>query len=245
MQQRTTELEHSLQQRTAELAEARGRADAAERTVAEQSARIDSAQQERQVLRDELGILRATDAAAKAGVARFDEQRQQIEELEFSLGSARQLAERLEADLVAARSNVQRLETDARARTSLLGNLQQNMARLSREDSGIRPAPRVVAPGSPLPDRMLIGQHDGEYVMHPLGRRSTIGRTADNQIQIDTSHVSRHHAVILGSEQSCIIEDLNSTNGILVNGKRVARQALNDGDIVRIGQSTFRYRQTS
>jgi pSer/pThr/pTyr-binding forkhead associated (FHA) protein len=81
--------------------------------------------------------------------------------------------------------------------------------------------------------------------MHSLGRRSTIGRTADNQIQIDASHVSRHHAVILGSEQNCIIEDLNSTNGILVNGKRVARQELNDGDIVRVGQSTFRYRQTS
>jgi chromosome segregation ATPase len=245
LQQRTTELEQWLQQRTTELAEARSRADAAERTVAEQSTRIESAQQERQVLRDELGILRATDAAAKAGVARFDEQRQQIGELEFSLGSARQLAERLEADLVVARGNVQRLEADARARTSLLGNLQQNMARLSREDSGIRPGPRIAVAGSSLPERMLIGQHNGEYVMHSLGRRSTIGRTPDNQIQIDTSHVSRHHAVILGSEQNCIIEDLNSTNGILVNGKRVARQALNDGDIVRIGQSTFRFRQTS
>jgi chromosome segregation ATPase len=245
LHQRTTELEQSLQQRTTELAAALSRADAAEHTVAEQSARIESAQQERQLLRDELGILRATDAAAKAGVARFDEQRQQIGELEFSLGSARQLAERLEADLVAARRTVQRLEGDARARTSMLGNLRQNMARLSRDDSGIRPGPRIPAAGSPLPDRMLIGQQDGEYVMHSLGRRSTIGRTADNQIQIDASHVSRHHAVILGSEQNCIIEDLNSTNGILVNGKRVARQELNDGDIVRVGQSTFRYRQTS
>ncbi len=75
--------------------------------------------------------------------------------------------------------------------------------------------------------------------------RSTIGRTAYNQIQIDATSISRRHAVILGSEQSCIIEDLNSTNGILVNVKRVVRQALNDGDIVRIGQSTFRFRQTS
>lgn len=245
LQRRTTELEQSLQQRTDELSQSRSRADAAERTVAEQAARLESAQLERQGLRDELSLLRATDASAKAGVARFDEQRGQIEELELALAAAQQLAARLEADLAASRGSVQRLEADARARTSLLGNLQQNMARISREESGAKPAARVAAPDSALPERVLIGQQDGEYVMHPLGRRSTIGRTSDNQIQVDASHVSRHHAVILGSEQHCIIEDLNSTNGISVNGKRVARQMLNDGDIVKIGQSVFRFRQTS
>ncbi len=196
-------------------------------------------------LRDELGILRTTDAAAKAGVARFDEQRQQIEELEHALGKAQHLAKHLEADLAAAKERVKQLEADARARTSMLGNLQQNIARLGREDSGARPGLRLVAPGSALPERVLIGQSDGQNVMHPLGRRSTIGRTPDNQIQIDASHVSRHHAVILGSEQHCVIEDLNSTNGVSVNGKRIARQALHDGDIVKIGQSVFRFRQTS
>jgi chromosome segregation ATPase len=245
LQRRTTELEHSLQQRTQELAESRSRADAAERTVTEQSARLESAQLERQGLRDELSVLRATDASAKAGVARFDEQRGQIEELELALAAAQQLAARLEADLAASRGSVQRLEADARARTSLLGSLQQNMARISREDSGVKPGVRVAASGSALPERVLIGQQDGETVMHPLGRRSTIGRTSDNQIQVEATHVSRHHAVILGSEQHCIIEDLNSTNGISVNGKRVARQMLNDGDIVKIGQSVFRFRQTS
>jgi chromosome segregation ATPase len=243
--QRIRTLEESLQQRTTELAEASSRADAAERTVAEQSTRIESAQLERQVLRDELGVLRTTDAAAKAGVARFDEQRRQIEELEGFLGAAQQLAERLETDLAAARDNVQRLEADARARASVLGNLQKSIARLSREDSRSRPGPRMATGDSPAPERVLIGQHDGEYVMHSLGRRTTIGRTPDNQIQINATDISRHHAVILGSEQQWIIEDLNSTNGISVNGKRVARQTLNDGDVVTIGQRVFRFRQIS
>ena len=82
-------------------------------------------------------------------------------------------------------------------------------------------------------------------VGQPLGRRTTIGRTSDNDIQIDAAFISRHHAVILGSAHNCIIEDLNSTNGVLVNGRRVNRQALRDGDNVTIGRTSFRYQQPS
>jgi pSer/pThr/pTyr-binding forkhead associated (FHA) protein len=38
-----------------------------------------------------------------------------------------------------------------------------------------------------------------------------------------------------------IIEDLNSTNGVLVNGRKVTRQTLCDGDAVTIGETQFRY----
>jgi hypothetical protein len=37
------------------------------------------------------------------------------------------------------------------------------------------------------------------------------------------------------------IEDLNSTNGVFVNGKRVSRQALKEGDRVTVGRTQFRY----
>jgi len=40
---------------------------------------------------------------------------------------------------------------------------------------------------------------------------------------------------------SCLIEDLNSTNGIYVKSKRVRRHNLNDGDVVQVGQHEIMY----
>jgi pSer/pThr/pTyr-binding forkhead associated (FHA) protein len=47
--------------------------------------------------------------------------------------------------------------------------------------------------------------------------------------------------LILVGPREAIIEDLNSTNGVLVNGRKVSRQPLGDGDAVTIGEIQFRY----
>jgi type II secretory pathway predicted ATPase ExeA/pSer/pThr/pTyr-binding forkhead associated (FHA) protein len=73
-----------------------------------------------------------------------------------------------------------------------------------------------------------------------LGRK-IIGRTTDNDVQIDNRFVSRHHCQIITSPESCVIEDLNSTNGIFVKGRRVHRFGLNDGDLVTIGKHELTY----
>ncbi len=77
--------------------------------------------------------------------------------------------------------------------------------------------------------------------MHVLGRKTSVGRTPDNDLQIDAKFISRHHAVILAGPTQAIIEDLNSTNGVLVNNRRISRQPLKDGDNVMIGKTQFRY----
>ena len=80
-----------------------------------------------------------------------------------------------------------------------------------------------------LPDgaaRLLIHTDEGREVVHVLGRKTSVGRTPDNDLQIDAKFISRHHAVILAGPTQTIIEDLNSTNGVQVNGRRVTRQAL-------------------
>jgi pSer/pThr/pTyr-binding forkhead associated (FHA) protein len=71
--------------------------------------------------------------------------------------------------------------------------------------------------------------------------RVIVGRTADNDLQIDSRFVSRHHCQLIVGAQSCVIEDLNSTNGIYVKAKRVRRQHLNDGDVVVIGKHELIY----
>lgn len=72
--------------------------------------------------------------------------------------------------------------------------------------------------------------------------RVIIGRTSDNDIQIDSRFVSRHHCQIVTTPQNCVIEDLNSTNGMAVRGKRVRRHVLADGDVVALGQHSLTYR---
>jgi general secretion pathway protein A len=83
------------------------------------------------------------------------------------------------------------------------------------------------------------GQTVGELPLR-LGR-TVIGRTPDNDLQIDNRFVSRHHCQIVTTAGNCVIEDLNSTNGILVKSKRVRIHNLNDGDVVTIGKHDLIY----
>jgi general secretion pathway protein A len=71
--------------------------------------------------------------------------------------------------------------------------------------------------------------------------RIIIGRTVDNDLQVDSRFVSRHHCQITTGAEGSVIEDLNSTNGIYVQGKRVRRYNLNDGDVVVLGKHEIMY----
>jgi general secretion pathway protein A len=95
--------------------------------------------------------------------------------------------------------------------------------------------------GVPLA-RILLANAGNTVSEHELfPGRLIIGRTAANDVQIDSRFVSRHHCQILTTAQSCVIEDLNSTNGIFVQSKRVRYHNLNDGDVVSIGQHELLY----
>jgi type II secretory pathway predicted ATPase ExeA len=83
------------------------------------------------------------------------------------------------------------------------------------------------------------GKTVGERELKP--GRLVIGRTTDNDLQIDSKFISRHHCQIVTQQDSCLIEDLNSTNGIFVQSKRVRRHNLNDGDVVQVGQHEIMY----
>jgi hypothetical protein len=67
--------------------------------------------------------------------------------------------------------------------------------------------------------------------------RATLGRSRDCDIQLSDANVSRRHAELRQEGASYWIVDLGSTNGIEVNGKRVKRAKLRDGDKVRLGST--------
>jgi hypothetical protein len=163
------------------------------------------------------------------------------EVLDAELSGARQGQRDAEEQLHAANDRIRKLEAELQANAAVLASLQQNINRLGRDESGSRPVLRPAAPENPK--RVLIRQEGNAEVVYPIGRRTSIGRTQENDIQIDTVHVSRRHAVLLSNSDHCIVEDLNSTNGVLVNGRRIGRQLLQDGDIVMVGKTEFRYQQ--
>jgi len=90
--------------------------------------------------------------------------------------------------------------------------------------------------------RILVGFNGQTIAERELTPgRFIIGRTPDNDLQIDSKYISRHHAQIITSVHTSVLEDLNSTNGIYVRAKRVRRRMLNDGDVVQIGQHEIMY----
>lgn len=66
-----------------------------------------------------------------------------------------------------------------------------------------------------------------------------VGRAPEVELPIDDVAVSRRHAQLTKGPEGFSIEDLNSTNGVFVNGVRVSRQALRDGDRIQIGTATI------
>jgi hypothetical protein len=85
---------------------------------------------------------------------------------------------------------------------------------------------------------------DGPGTRHELGNgRNVIGRGTEADIRLPDTGVSRKHVDVVLEGGVATVEDLGSTNGTLVNGRRVSRQALSDGDVIRIGHSVLVYRQ--
>ncbi len=117
-------------------------------------------------------------------------------------------------------------------------------ARTSRMRAGVSgpaPAARVVS-GDEVLARIIVA-HGGEHVEERALRigRLLIGRTVDNDVQVDSKYVSRHHCQITTTADGSILEDLNSTNGVYVKSKRVRRHHLNDGDVVVLGKHEIMY----
>jgi type II secretory pathway predicted ATPase ExeA/pSer/pThr/pTyr-binding forkhead associated (FHA) protein len=103
-------------------------------------------------------------------------------------------------------------------------------------------AAQAASSTAPSVGRILVAT-DGRTVQEmPLSvGRIIVGRTPDNDLQVDSRFVSRHHCQIVTTANSCVIEDLNSTNGIYVKSKRVRRHYLNDGDVVVLGKHELIY----
>src|SRR5665213_2113656 len=193
------------------------------RTQQQRTAELEAAR----VLADAAAAKAHTEAEAAAAIARERiaaleaETRQQassLHELRVQFGAVRD-------SLAQRNAMIERVEAEAASSVAMLGNIQHNLEHLGAEE----------------PTHLLVRSDGSTGILHLLGKRTTLGRTPDNDVHIDAEFISRHHAVALRAGSKTVIEDLNSTNGTYVNGQRVNRRTLKDGDLVTLGKTEFRY----
>lgn len=89
----------------------------------------------------------------------------------------------------------------------------------------------------------LEGNALGEYELNK--ERIMIGRRSGNDIHIDNLAVSGEHAVITTIGNDSFLEDMNSTNGTLVNGKPVKKHVLQHQDVIEFGKYQLLYINTA
>lgn len=109
-----------------------------------------------------------------------------------------------------------------------------------------QPKPEREAPARPLRNAayasLSIAQADGGSLLVPLlDKKFTIGRAENNDLVLRDPEVSSQHARILQQPDGCFIEDLESTNGTHVSGRRVGRQRLLGGEQIRLGDTIMTF----
>ncbi|MEV0260571.1 DUF3662 and FHA domain-containing protein [Streptomyces sp. NPDC050617] len=110
--------------------------------------------------------------------------------------------------------------------------------------SAARPVPRTGAPGAgPLPSGQTRRWIEINGTRHQISRPTLVlGRSTEADVRIDDPGVSRRHCEIrVGTPAT--IQDLGSTNGIVVDGQHTTRATLRDGSRIVVGSTTIVYRQ--
>jgi hypothetical protein len=145
-------------------------------------------------------------------------------------------------------TQIKNLTTEVAARDQHIATLQQE---LQRRDEGIATLARLNeeaddAPGAIGVDKRLhamglvLESLDDLNILHRIGKPvTTLGRSVANDVMIRSASVSRHHARLDAEVDAIYLVDLESTNGCKVNGQRIIRQAISDGDVIAIGNAQF------
>ena len=84
--------------------------------------------------------------------------------------------------------------------------------------------------------KLLVQESDGAREFELVDLEVNIGRELDNTLRLADPSISRHHAVIRLGASGYEIHDLQSSNGVLLNGNRVPSAPLHDGDRITLGQ---------
>lgn len=106
-------------------------------------------------------------------------------------------------------------------------------------------APRRAPTPVPTPQhgyalRFISGKYQGGEFPLPVNREIVVGRSSELDMVLVEDMVSRRHAKIIVTDDQIFIQDLGSTNGTFVNGEKIKRAKLSEGDRILIGTSIIK-----
>ena len=91
---------------------------------------------------------------------------------------------------------------------------------------------------------VIAGPHAGRRFEFDRHETFLVGRSPDAHLQLaEDPHFSRHHFLLEFNPPRCLLRNLNSRNGTLVNGQRVESCFLKDGDLISGGRTKIRFTQ--
>ncbi len=96
---------------------------------------------------------------------------------------------------------------------------------------------------SPADDMATVTVGDNDHDVALQGERVVVGRLAGSTIRLADANASREHAAFVHVGDGWAIQDLDSTNGTLVNGEPVLRATLHDGDVIEIGLTRLTFHE--
>ena len=135
------------------------------------------------------------------------------------------------------------------------GEFQEDLRREDEAKRAAKTGIQIPVAAPPMPDipvvaRITMAHQTREMVLtfKPGGRRLSVGRASDNDLQLNDNSVSKIHAALLmNSEQTLLVADIGSTNGTFINGRRIAygeSRLIEDGDVVGFGDVEVRLRKS-
>jgi chromosome segregation ATPase len=189
------------------------------------TARLAAPEAERRVLEDRIAALTREVAGSHSRLAHLESMNS---ELRSTVGQLDTLLAERDAEL-------QRATQIASMNAYALGRVQSSIDELGRTLTASEGTPGQAQVS------ILTRIDGGQNHSVVLRGRTTIGRDHDNDLALAMRSVSRHHAVLIPALRTAFVQDLGSTNGVLVNQRRVRCARLEHGDVVIFGGAQFRY----
>jgi len=191
----------------------------------ELTARLATPAEQRRALEERVAELRKEAADSDSRLVRTESMNVEL----------RATLKQLHASLAERDAELRRATRIASTNAYALGRVQSSINELSR---GL-----TASEGTPAETQasILTRIDGGKNHSFVLRARTTIGRNADNGLSLAMGSVSRHHAVLIPASRSALLRDPGSTNGVLVNRRRVRCTRLEHGDVITLGEAQFRY----
>jgi predicted RNase H-like nuclease (RuvC/YqgF family) len=204
----------------------------------------------RQQVAAQLVELRERDQRLHAASADVDRLRRELSTLRNELDESRSTVARLERAVIdkdraleARDARISTLHTELKQRLGAIEKLNAIDFSLAKAESTAAPVrtPGLETTDSPSAPALLCLTGEAPKRFALTKKTIMVGRGPNCDLQILTHFVSREHARLTVTGGTVSIEDLGSRNGVYVNAVRVERQALQQGDLLTIGETQFRF----